>query len=558
MTSAIRFVWVTVCAVISIAAMASPAQDEQLALTPEESAWVKKHPVVRVGYDPNWPPFTMKDEAGNFIGLDADMLQTMGRRLGLRFEPVAHASWTAAYEAGVGGQVDILAGTASTPERERHFHFTNAYISFPVGIVTRGSEDFLWSVFDLEGRTVATPRGYVATLELAREYPGIRLLETADTAEALEAVSHGQADAMVTNLANASFIIKTRGLTNLKISGVMPERFDLRYAVRQDWPELVGLLDKAIASLTRADLQALDHRWVRVDYAKVIRWDLVWKTAAAALAVLGTVIGFLIWHYRAVRIELAKRKLVQQALEAANSRLNISNAALKSQHEEITELMHVAAHDLRNPLTALTLGADFFRQSLPGPERAQAEVMFNTARQMMCLIDDLLEVHALEQGQREFTLVELDVREQLQHSAASLEPLARRKRSRFDFSCADAALRVLGDTRALRQVFDNLLSNAVKFSPPESVIRIRVAKWNDFVRVDVIDQGPGVPVEERERIFTKYARGTARPTAGESSTGLGLAIVRETVSAHNGRVWCENVESGGACFVIALPSYRAV
>ena len=70
---------------------------------------------------------------------------------------------------------------------------------------------------------------------------------------------------------------KTRGFSSLKIAGIMPETFELRYAVRQDWPELVRLLDKGIATMSRADLQALNHRWVRVDYAKVVRWDVVWE-----------------------------------------------------------------------------------------------------------------------------------------------------------------------------------------------------------------------------------------------------------------------------------------
>lgn len=536
----------------------SRAGAQELALSAEEKTWVAQHRVIRVGYDPNWPPFSLTDASGAFVGMDADLLALLGRRLGVRFVPVPAASWPDAYRAAQHGAVDLLVGTARTPERERDFHFTEPYVSFPVGIVTRSSEDFYWSALDLEGRTVASPRGYVTTEALVRDFPRVKLRLTDSVADSLELVTDGQADAAITNLVNASYIIKTRGFSNLKISGVLPDTFELRYAVRQDWPELVRVLDRAIASLSRAEVQTLHHRWVRVDYAKVIRWDLVWKTAASVLAVLGAVIGFLVWHYRAVRVELAKRKIVQQALEAANTRLNVANAELITQHEEISELMRVAAHDLRSPLTAITLGADMFRETLAGAARAQAESMLGAARQMMQLIDDLLEVHALEQGQRRFEFVETDVAALVRESVAALEPLARRKGMVLDLTDVGAPPLVKADGRALRQALENLLSNAFKFSPPGGIVRVRAFVWNEFVRVEVIDQGPGVPPNERERIFTKYARGTARPTGGEKSTGLGLAIVRETISVLNGRTWCQEAPLGrGACFVIVVPFLQA-
>jgi len=80
-----------------------------------------------------------------------------------------------------------------------------------------------------------------------------------------------------------------------------------------------------------------------------------------------------------------------------------------------------------------------------------------------------------------------------------------------------------------------------------------MAMRDNLVRVEVRDRGPGVPEEERERISTKYARGTAKPTGGEKSTGLGLTIVRDLVAVMHGRVWCEGQEGGGAVFVVAMP-----
>lgn len=548
----VRPLWLLVFVALGLS-LGQAQETERIRLTPEERAWLDKHPHIRVGYDPAWPPFSLTGAKGEMTGLDADLLGLLGQRLGITFEPVASADWDETYARALRGEIDLLVGTARTPERERNFHFTAPYIEFPVGIITRNDGDFFWSDYDLAGHTVAGPRNYATMTELAREYPEIRLRFTQNMGQALELVSRGEADAVVTNLANASFIIKTQGLTGLKIAGIMRQRFELRYAVRQDWAPLVGILDRGVASLTRADMQALDHRWIRVDYAKVIRWDLVWRIAAVVLAVLFTVIGFLVWHHRALRAELAKRQQVQLELEALNARLNVANAELTVRHNETNELMRVAAHDLRSPLTAVSLGADLLQAGLVGEQRRQAEAMISSTQQMTRLIDDLLEVHELEAGRRHFLFAPVDLVVALTETIHGLEAGAQRKRIRIDVTVASGLPPVQADAGALREVFDNLCSNALKFSPLDSVLSVSADLRWPHVRVEIRYQGPGVPAGEQERIFTKYARGTARPTAGEKSTGLGLAIVRELVSVMNGRVWCENARDGGAVFVVLVP-----
>ena len=204
-------------------------------VTAGERAWIKAHPRIRVGYDTDWPPFSFQKDTGEFSGIDADVLQLISQRVGLKFEPVHNADWTRTYADAKRGEIDMLVGTARTSEREQSFHFTTPYESFPVGIITRGDQPFLWSVDDLDGKTVAGPRDYVTMTELARQYPEVHLLYTTTVTEALELVTRRKADATITNLANASFIIKTHGLSSLKIAGIMPEVFELRYAVRQDW-----------------------------------------------------------------------------------------------------------------------------------------------------------------------------------------------------------------------------------------------------------------------------------------------------------------------------------
>lgn len=527
------------------AAESTPA-DRPLKLTAAERAWVAAHPVLRVGYDPAWPPFSERDERGRCEGVDADLLALLAHRIGVKVEFTTRDSWTGIYAAAQRRECDLLVGTASTPERARSFRFTEPYLSFPIVIVMRNDEPILWSVLDLAGRQIVGVRDYAPTMELRREYPQLEFTLAPTVEAAMEAVAKDRADAFVTNLPNASFIAKTRGLTNLKIAGVLPERFELRYAVRPDWPELVNLLDRAIASLSEADRQAILHPWIRVDYAKVIRWDLVWKTAAIALLVIALIFAAVLAHNRSLARELAERIRLQREIKEAHDELVRLN-------EEKTELLQMAAHDLRGPLTGMQLAIDSSLRLDAVPPREALAIMERQVRQMTGLLNDLLDVAALERGERAFRFERIDPLKSLKDAMAVVAPAAANKSIRIDLRPAAGLPAVLADAVALKQIFDNLLSNAVKFSPAGSAIAVDLGRHRDFVRADVRDQGPGVKPTETERIFAKYARGSARPTAGEKSTGLGLSIVRQLATGMNGRVWCESVPAGGGLFVLLVP-----
>ncbi len=533
---------------IAAHAHAAAAVPPTLEFSAAEREWLARHPVIRVGFDPAWPPFSVVTADGKCSGIDGDLLARISQQLGVRFEFVTRSNWTETYEAAQRGEIDVLTGTSITIERAREFEFTEPYLSFPIIIVTRNDEPILWSVLDLVGRRLAGVRDYVATLEMARKYPEIEVVPTDSVAQAMEFVSRGKADAFITNLPNASFIAKTRGFTNLKIAGVMPERFDLRYAVRSDWPEFAGILDRAIASLTEADRQALVHPWIRVDYEKVIRWDIVWRTALVAFCVVGLVLGAVLYHNRRLARELVERIRLQREIKEAHD----ESVRL---HEEKTELLQMAAHDLRGPLTGMQLVVDSSLRLNAVPHPEALNLIEKQIRQMTALLNDLLDVEALESGRRELRLEILDARQVVRSAVNGLVAVAENKEIRLDASAVALTVPpVRADATAFRQIADNLISNAIKFSPRNSVIEITLEQRGDFVRLEVGDQGPGVPPAETERIFAKYARGSARPTAGEKSTGLGLSIVRQLASGLNGRVWCENRPKGGAVFIFLIPA----
>jgi signal transduction histidine kinase len=521
------------------------ASGEGIDLTPAERGWLSAHPHIRVGCTPDWLPFSSVDADGTLSGIDIDVMALLSQRLGVDFQISTAPTWSLVYAKALAREVDVLAGTARTPEREPYFNFTVPYESFPVVIVERTDAPLFLSVQDLMGRRVASARDYALTLEFQRDYPGIHLVLTDTVEEAMQLVAGGKAEAVATNLANASFIIKTRGLTNLRITGILPQNYNLRYAVRSDWPELAGILEKGIASLTPADLQSINDRWIRIDYANVVRWDIILKTAAAILLGAAIVIALIIMRARRLAYELAQRLRLQGELEESHGRLAQLN-------EEKAELLRMAAHDLRGPLTGVLLNLDLAQQGGIKAGDALSRIR-NHVEQMLMLMTDLLDSETLDEGRRKLTFTAINTAAVIHEVLASLVSAAERKKIRFDTSGVGKVPAVLADAGALRQIIENLVSNALKFSSPGHTIWLVLTEWNDRVRLEVRDEGPGVPTDEVERIFAKYVRGSAKPTAGEQSTGLGLSIVRQLLTAMNGRAWCESTLGKGATFIVVLP-----
>lgn len=516
--------------------------------SPAQQAWIAQNPVVRFSYDPSWLPFSYQDEAGVFVGLDADLLAMLARRTGLHFEPVPHPDWSSAYRAAVEGEVTLLTSTAETPERTEHFRFSRPYVAFPLVILTRDDEPNFDDLSLLVGRRVGVVRDYAPSLALKRDLPELTFVEYDSMSRCLHAISIGEVDAALNLLVNSAYLIRQQGLTKLKIAGVAPYTFALRLAIRRDQPELAALLNDAIASLSTAERQDLVAPYIRLDAGAVVSWHAAVRWFVGACAIATLVIAAAAWHNLRLRRELQERLRLQRELET-------SHAKLEALNREKSGLMRMAAHDLRNPLTGLLMSIDLLRLEDASARGQALDRMILLVHQMMHMIRNLLDVEALEAGTRRLHIERIDLTSALRESLATLEPVAHRKSIALHYAASPADLTVLADRGALRQISDNLLSNAVKYSPSGATVRLSASRVApDRVRFEVRDEGPGIRDDEKPRLFQRYTCLSARPTAGEASTGLGLSIVQELVAHLGGRVWCESEPGRGSTFLVELPA----
>lgn len=232
------------------------------------------------------------------------------------------------------------------------------------------------------------------------------------------------------------------------------------------------------------------------------------------------------------------------------------NAQLEALNEQKNVFLGMAAHDLRGPLIDVSWVSELMcdsSDSFTTEEKLEfAGVCQRSCEHMLGLIDDLLDVSAIESGKLLLNLESVDLDIILKESVAQYERIASRKQIAICASCASSAI-IYCDKKRLRQVIDNLISNAIKYSPQNSTVNIYAEEAQTAWTVYVQDQGPGLTQEDQARLFQDFQRLSARPTAGEKSVGLGLAIARRIVTAHNGQIGVDSKAGQGARFWFSVP-----
>jgi len=214
-------------------------------------------------------------------------------------------------------------------------------------------------------------------------------------------------------------------------------------------------------------------------------------------------------------------------------------------------------HELRTPLTSIRALSEMLhddpKMDLVDRKRFLG-IIVNEAERLTRLINQILDMAKLESGRAEWTTAEVDLGEVARETMESLGQLFREKGVTLEGEIPAQGPVVLADRDRLTQVMINLLSNAVKFVPGETgLVQVRVMANASEVRVEVVDNGPGLTVEECNVIFEKFRQGGNTMTNKPQGTGLGLPISRQIVEYFGGNLWVESRPGAGAKFIFTVP-----
>jgi signal transduction histidine kinase len=243
-------------------------------------------------------------------------------------------------------------------------------------------------------------------------------------------------------------------------------------------------------------------------------------------------------------------RTLEQMLRALDAARAEREGAMQKQREFVAD----ASHELRTPLTSVLANLELLQASLGGADQAEDREIVDSAlrssKRMGRLVGDLLLLARADAGRLDIHR-RVDLAEIAGDAAAEAGPLMADRRLVID---NDKPLRVEGSRDELHRMVLNLLDNAIRHTPPGSCVQLTLREDGAVAVVEVGDDGPGIPAEERNHVFDRFVRGTGpSDTARGTGTGLGLAIVSAVAESHGGSVEAAESKSGGALFVARIP-----
>ncbi len=223
-------------------------------------------------------------------------------------------------------------------------------------------------------------------------------------------------------------------------------------------------------------------------------------------------------------------------------------------------LMAMVSHDIRSPLTSvglsLTMILELYEESLIPKVKEKIRRTDSEIQRLIRLADGLLEIEKIESGQLEFDKGWHAVSDIIEPAEQAVSGMADSKKVTISIS-SDGGTKIYCDADKMIQVLVNLMSNAIKFSPSDSVLTIKSISTGGTIRLEVIDQGPGVPAEDEERLFLRFSQLEQPDAIRKVGSGLGLYISRMIVEGHGGEIGYTRPAEGGSCFWITLKTSAA-
>jgi len=245
---------------------------EKIDLSSEERAFLEKHPTIVLGSDRLWHPYVIVSPEGDITGYDAEMLDLINRVSGAHFVLEA-GEWSKMQEKAKQRLIDGLSTGAAIESRKSYVDFSDVYITVSkMVIVASSNPKNIYSLEDLKGKTIAIMQGNLADKRSAKHFPDSTIKHFATVEAVLEAVASGEADATFAN-GSTLFLANELGMPYFKRIAVLPEKLELVLAVRNDWPEAITIINKALKKISKERFEALQRKWFWQDQAMPLIYE---------------------------------------------------------------------------------------------------------------------------------------------------------------------------------------------------------------------------------------------------------------------------------------------
>ena len=255
------------------------------------------------------------------------------------------------------------------------------------------------------------------------------------------------------------------------------------------------------------------------------------------------------------KAELTDKEVSQKLFKELIGKYAEAERELVRLNEVKNRFLGIAAHDLRNPLSAIRGFSELLKDGdmgvLSDEQHEFISRIYDASNSMLGLVNDLLDVSVIQSGKFNLKVSNTPLDELVKERIVLSAAAAEKKEISIDAELARVNATVDGEK--IKQVVDNYLTNALKFSPKGSSIDVLLEEEEGTARLSIRDEGAGIPPGEISKLFGEFNELSTRPTDGEKSTGLGLSIVKKIIETHGGSVACESKVGRGSIFSFTIP-----
>jgi len=527
---------------------------KKVQLTDKEESYLLQKKVITMCVDPDWMPFE-KIEKGRHIGMSAEYTNIISSRISTPITMVPTKTWMESLEFSKARKCDLLSLVMETPSRKAYLNFTTPYLNIPLVIATTNDKFFIADIEEIRGKKIGIVKGYAFAELLKQKYPNIEFIEAVTIADGLKDVTRGKTFGFIDNLTTIGYQIQKNFPDSLKIAGRFDETWELGIGVRNDDPILLGILNKAIASINEKTKQQIINQWVSVKYEQGFDYRLFWQILIPFLVLA---LLLLISHLALRVYNKRLKKEIAQNIEELRKKDEI--LLKKYRMAAMGEMLSMIAHQWRQPLGAIS-------SAVMGIEVKMASGKFN--------LDD--------KNDREKFLAYLErkhhsINDYVQYLSETTDDFRnffnpnKSKESTSLTAPIENALNIVQipmqnsgieivkeykiDTKLdlyqneVMQVVLNLLKNSednflVK-NIPDPKVTIVTRRDNDTLIISICDNGKGIPNDIIDKIFDPYFS-----TKDEKhGAGLGLYMSKIIIEDHHGGTLNLKNTINGTCFEI--------
>ena len=307
---------------------------EKNTLTSKEREWLDKNDGnIVLAPESNYPPFIFVDKKDGMKGISVDYIKLIEQKLGFKFQIASSYQLAVNLQKAQEGTVDVLTSLKKTPVRSEYLLFTKSYIEIPAVIVVRKEEKSSLALEKMNGMKIAVGDGYGVHTYIQNEFKNLDLLPVPDDLIGLRMLSFGEVDAVVLDVATASYFIEKEGIGNLRVAGNAEYIYNLSMASRKDLPILHRILEKGLAQITEEEKRAIFSKWIRLESVSFMDNKKFWYWVLTAISVIVFIFSFIIVWNRALKSqvkqrteelnkELAERRRVEESLKKAHDELD--------------------------------------------------------------------------------------------------------------------------------------------------------------------------------------------------------------------------------------------